>query len=353
MELKIQYGQNKRKLYNEECDRFMICMVQKLGYGNWDELKAAFRTSPLFKFDWFVMSRTTQELARRYTKAWEVDTLRGHMNNVSCVFFHARQDIIVSNLEDKSIRLQIFRWEHDIFWILGCHPDMNLLAAGHDSSMIVFKLERECPAFSVRILLQHILLGDSTTLRHVGMAEKSAPRATPAHEPGSKFDIIGSILVGIVPTLVFVQLVTTVFAGALLEKQIVFVCSNLVLQNDMVDFLDAPVPFAVGVKHKTDEVQSKLANVIFADANKNQLGLVIDLINMSRYYSMNDWKKEGIMYVMVALMLEGMGSSAQILKRYLSLTIIKFVPDFLVHASLQELNHIVEELENIAKVNLL
>ncbi|KAK8511324.1 hypothetical protein V6N11_046640 [Hibiscus sabdariffa] len=65
LEMKIQYGQNKGKLYNEECDRFMICMIHKLGYGNWDELKAAFRTSPLFRFDWFVKSRTTQELARR------------------------------------------------------------------------------------------------------------------------------------------------------------------------------------------------------------------------------------------------------------------------------------------------
>ncbi|KAL7598916.1 hypothetical protein Lser_V15G21773 [Lactuca serriola] len=92
------------------------------------------------------------------TKAWEVDTLRGHMNNVSCVLFHSKQDIIVSNSEDKSIRvwdatkrtgLQTFRREHDRFWILGCHPEMNLLAAGHDSGMIVFKLERERPAFSV------------------------------------------------------------------------------------------------------------------------------------------------------------------------------------------------------------
>ncbi|CAI9116850.1 OLC1v1018116C1 [Oldenlandia corymbosa var. corymbosa] len=92
------------------------------------------------------------------TKAWEVDTLRGHMNNVSCVLFHARQDIIVSNSEDKSIRvwdatkrtgLQTFRREHDRFWILASHPEMNLLAAGHDSGMIVFKLERERPAFSV------------------------------------------------------------------------------------------------------------------------------------------------------------------------------------------------------------
>lgn len=65
LELKIQYGQNKGKLYNEECDRFMLCMIHKLGYGAWDELKAAFRTSPLFRFDWFVKSRTVQELARR------------------------------------------------------------------------------------------------------------------------------------------------------------------------------------------------------------------------------------------------------------------------------------------------
>ncbi|KAL2892798.1 Coatomer subunit alpha-2 [Bienertia sinuspersici] len=92
------------------------------------------------------------------TKAWEVDTLRGHMNNVSCVLFHSRQDIIVSNSEDKSIRvwdatkrtgLQTFRREHDRFWILTAHPEMNLLAAGHDSGMIVFKLERERPAFAV------------------------------------------------------------------------------------------------------------------------------------------------------------------------------------------------------------
>lgn len=92
------------------------------------------------------------------TKAWEVDTLRGHMNNVSCAMFHAKQDIIVSNSEDKSIRIwdvtkrtgiQTFRREHDRFWILAAHPEMNLLAAGHDSGMLIFKLERERPAFSV------------------------------------------------------------------------------------------------------------------------------------------------------------------------------------------------------------
>lgn len=91
------------------------------------------------------------------TKAWEVDTLRGHINNVSCALFHPKQELIVSNSEDKSIRVwdmskrqgvQTFRREHDRFWILAAHQDSNLLAAGHDGGMIVFKLERERPAFS-------------------------------------------------------------------------------------------------------------------------------------------------------------------------------------------------------------
>ena len=90
------------------------------------------------------------------TKAWEVDTLRGHINNVSCALFHPRQELIISNSEDKSIRVwdmskrqgvQTFRREHDRFWIMAAHPTSNLLAAGHDGGMIVFKLERERPAF--------------------------------------------------------------------------------------------------------------------------------------------------------------------------------------------------------------
>jgi len=92
------------------------------------------------------------------TKAWEVDTMRGHTNNVSCALFHPKHELIVSNSEDRTIRVwdiskrlgvQTFRRESDRFWVLAAHPDQNLLAAGHDSGMIVFKLERERPAFDV------------------------------------------------------------------------------------------------------------------------------------------------------------------------------------------------------------
>lgn len=92
------------------------------------------------------------------TKAWEVDTMRGHTNNISCVLFHPRHELIISNSEDRSIRvwdiskrmgLQTFRRENDRFWMLAAHPTQNLLAAGHDSGMIVFKLERERPAMDI------------------------------------------------------------------------------------------------------------------------------------------------------------------------------------------------------------
>ncbi|XP_072049664.1 coatomer subunit alpha-like [Amphiura filiformis] len=92
-------------------------------------------------------------------KAWEVDTCRGHYNNVSCAIFHPRQELILSNSEDKSIRvwdmskrtcIQTFRRDHDRFWVLTPHPTLNLFAAGHDSGMIVFKLERERPAYATQ-----------------------------------------------------------------------------------------------------------------------------------------------------------------------------------------------------------
>jgi coatomer subunit alpha len=94
----------------------------------------------------------------RCLQAWEVDTMRGHTNNVSCVVFHPKQELIISNSEDRSIRVwdiskrlvvQTFRRDSDRFWILAAHPEQNLLAAGHDSGMIIFKLERERPPFDV------------------------------------------------------------------------------------------------------------------------------------------------------------------------------------------------------------
>ncbi|KAL2835051.1 coatomer WD associated region-domain-containing protein [Aspergillus cavernicola] len=92
------------------------------------------------------------------TKAWEVDTCRGHFQNASACVFHPHQDLILSVGEDKTIRawdlnkrtsVQSFKRDVDRFWVIAAHPEINLFAAGHDTGVMVFKLERERPASAV------------------------------------------------------------------------------------------------------------------------------------------------------------------------------------------------------------
>ncbi|KAG0240833.1 hypothetical protein BGX31_001630 [Mortierella sp. GBA43] len=67
-QLKIAYNQTKTKNYTEEEDRFLIVMLERLGYGTddvYDRLRDEIRRSPLFRFDWFLKSRTPLELQRR------------------------------------------------------------------------------------------------------------------------------------------------------------------------------------------------------------------------------------------------------------------------------------------------
>lgn len=67
-QLRISYGNNKGKNYIEEEDRFLVCMLHKLGFDKenvYEELRAAIRTAPQFRFDWFLKSRTSLELQRR------------------------------------------------------------------------------------------------------------------------------------------------------------------------------------------------------------------------------------------------------------------------------------------------
>ena len=89
--------------------------------------------------------------------------MRGHMNNVSCVLFHPKHELIISNSEDRTIRVcvwdiskrlgvQTFRRESDRFWILAAHPSRTFLR-GHDSGMSVFKLRERGPHSTLSALL--------------------------------------------------------------------------------------------------------------------------------------------------------------------------------------------------------
>merc|ERR1719331_1176569 len=67
-QLRIAYGTNKGKNYTEEEDRFLVCMLHKLGFDKenvYEELRASVRNAPQFRFDWFIKSRTAMELQRR------------------------------------------------------------------------------------------------------------------------------------------------------------------------------------------------------------------------------------------------------------------------------------------------
>ncbi|XP_019455531.1 PREDICTED: uncharacterized protein LOC109356588 [Lupinus angustifolius] len=88
----------------------------------------------------------------------------------------------------------------------------------------------------------------------------------------------------------------TLVAGVLLEKQVVVVCPNLgvlsstvlslvpmirpfqwqslllpVLPGKMIDFLDAPVPYIVGIQHKPEHLNMKTSNLVLVDVLKNQV----------------------------------------------------------------------------------
>jgi SWI/SNF-related matrix-associated actin-dependent regulator of chromatin subfamily A member 5 len=66
--LHVPYGSDKRATqrgYSEEEDRFLICMLNVLGYGAWDALKAEIRRAEAFRFDFFIKSRSAGDLTRR------------------------------------------------------------------------------------------------------------------------------------------------------------------------------------------------------------------------------------------------------------------------------------------------
>ncbi|XP_047147114.1 uncharacterized protein LOC124819606 [Vigna umbellata] len=90
--------------------------------------------------------------------------------------------------------------------------------------------------------------------------------------------------------------VMTLITGVLLEKQVVIVCPNLgvlsatvlslipmirpfqwqslllpVLPGTMMDFLDAPVPYIVGIQHKPDYLNARTTNRVLVDVQKDKV----------------------------------------------------------------------------------
>lgn len=69
-----------------------------------------------------------------------------------CAIFHDKLDVIVSDSEDRSIKvwdlnkrvcIDTFKKDTDRYWVLALHPELNYLAAGSDSGLTVFTLQSE------------------------------------------------------------------------------------------------------------------------------------------------------------------------------------------------------------------
>ncbi|KAI9122003.1 hypothetical protein K1719_006692 [Acacia pycnantha] len=90
--------------------------------------------------------------------------------------------------------------------------------------------------------------------------------------------------------------VLSLFAGVLLERPVILACPNLgilsaavlslvpmirpfqwqslflpVLPGRMLDFLDAPVPYIVGIQHKPEDLMMKTTNVVYVDVLEDQV----------------------------------------------------------------------------------
>lgn len=69
-QLKLNYtvSTTNKKVYTEEEDRFLLVMLDRFGLDSenlYEQIRDEIRESPLFRFDWFFLSRTPQEIGRR------------------------------------------------------------------------------------------------------------------------------------------------------------------------------------------------------------------------------------------------------------------------------------------------
>ncbi|MCJ1383811.1 hypothetical protein MMC17_006925 [Xylographa soralifera] len=89
MKLNYSVSTTNKKVYTEEEDRFILVMLDKHGIdgeGIHEKIRDEIRESPLFRFDWFFLSRTPQEIGRRCatlltTVAKEFETADGKLPN--------------------------------------------------------------------------------------------------------------------------------------------------------------------------------------------------------------------------------------------------------------------------------
>lgn len=68
LQLHIPPSGHGRRIYSDEEDRYLLVQMNRFGLdaeGLYEKIRDAIRNSPMFRFDWFLLSRTPLELSRR------------------------------------------------------------------------------------------------------------------------------------------------------------------------------------------------------------------------------------------------------------------------------------------------
>ena len=110
-QLRLNYSVSttNKKVYTEEEDRFLLVMLDKYGIdgeGIHEIIRNQIRDCPLFRFDWFFLSRTPQEIGRRCTTllttvAREYETADARMANGNGVGKGRPRDEEDEEIEDE------------------------------------------------------------------------------------------------------------------------------------------------------------------------------------------------------------------------------------------------------------
>ena len=111
------------------------------------------------------------------TKAWEVDTMRGHTNNVSCVIFHPKHELIISNSEDRSIRV----W--DISRRMGVQASERAPQFSHSSRCVLLS-RRDSASIGPSVEAPPEACRARGSGRGIGATPRVCPASSPQREGG-------------------------------------------------------------------------------------------------------------------------------------------------------------------------
>lgn len=64
-DMNLAFATQKSKFFSKETDIILLCLADKYGYGNWQDIKKALRREQRCRFEHIFISRSEEELKKR------------------------------------------------------------------------------------------------------------------------------------------------------------------------------------------------------------------------------------------------------------------------------------------------